>query len=108
MGWKVYGEGHSFEESDERELKKAYKEGCREGYEKAMREMEGGKHRYDDDDDDDDEYGERYQGGGYGGNTGGMYGGGGEGYGERQGVKGTGPYSRYTRSGYVRRGYRRY
>lgn len=105
MGWNAFEIGHDFEEIDERELKKAYKEGCREGYEKAMREMEGRKRRYDDDDDDFD-YGERYQDdGGYGGNGGGGMNGGG--YGERQGVKGTGPFSRYTRNGYVRRTYRR-
>lgn len=79
MGWKVYGMGRSFEGEDmDRELEKAYKEGYRD----AMEEMDGrygerGMRRRMDDDgriwDDDDEYG------------------------ERRGVKGTGPYSRRRR-----------
>lgn len=64
MGWRVFGEGRGFEEEEmERELEKAYKEGCREGYEKAMREMEDrgsyGERRYDDGDWDDDGMGMR-------------------------------------------------
>lgn len=80
MGWKVYGMGRSFEGEDmDRELEKAYKEGYRD----AMEEMDGRygergmRRRMDDDgriwDDDDDEYG------------------------ERRGVKGTGPYARRRR-----------
>ena len=79
MGWKVYGMGRSFEGGDmDRELEKAYKEGYRD----AMEEMDGrygerGMRRRMDDDgriwDDDDEYG------------------------ERRGVKGTGPYARRRR-----------
>ena len=79
MGWKVYGMGRSFEGEDmDRELEKAYKEGYRD----AMEEMDGrygerGMRRSMDDDgriwDDDDEYG------------------------ERRGVKGTGPYARRRR-----------
>lgn len=79
MGWKVYGMGRSFEGEDmDRELEKAYKEGYRD----AMEEMDGrygerGMRRRMDDDgrmwDDDDEYG------------------------ERRGVKGTGPYARRRR-----------
>lgn len=79
MGWKVYGMGRSFEGEDmDRELEKAYKEGYRD----AMEEMDGrygerGMRRRMDDDgriwDDDDEYG------------------------ERRGVKGTGPYTRRRR-----------
>ena len=79
MGWKVYGMGRSFEGEDmDRELEKAYKEGYRD----AMEEMDGrygerGMRRRMDDDgriwDEDDEYG------------------------ERRGVKGTGPYARRRR-----------
>lgn len=79
MGWKVYGMGRSFEGEDmDRELEKAYKEGYRD----AMEEMDGrygerGMRRRMDDDgriwDDDDEYG------------------------ERRGIKGTGPYARRRR-----------
>ena len=79
MGWNVYGMGRSFEGEDmDRELEKAYKEGYRD----AMEEMDGrygerGMRRRMDDDgriwDDDDEYG------------------------ERRGVKGTGPYARRRR-----------
>lgn len=79
MGWKVYGMGRSFEGEDmDRELEKAYKEGYRD----AMEEMDGrygerGMRRRMDDDgriwDDDDEYG------------------------EKRGVKGTGPYARRRR-----------
>lgn len=79
MGWKVYGMGRSFEGEDmDRELEKAYKEGYRD----AMEEMEDRygeremRRRMDDDGriwDDDDEYG------------------------ERRGVKGTGPYARRRR-----------
>ena len=79
MGWKEYGMGRSFEGEDmDRELEKAYKEGYRD----AMEEMDGrygerGMRRRMDDDgriwDDDDEYG------------------------ERRGVKGTGPYARRRR-----------
>ena len=79
MGWKVYGMGRSFEGEDmDRELEKAYKEGYRD----AMEEMDGrygerGMRRRMDDDgriwDVDDEYG------------------------ERRGVKGTGPYARRRR-----------
>lgn len=79
MGWKIYGMGRSFEGEDmDRELEKAYKEGYRD----AMEEMDGrygerGMRRRMDDDgriwDDDDEYG------------------------ERRGVKGTGPYARRRR-----------
>ena len=79
MCWKVYGMGRSFEGEDmDRELEKAYKEGYRD----AMEEMDGrygerGMRRRMDDDgriwDDDDEYG------------------------ERRGVKGTGPYARRRR-----------
>ena len=79
MGWKVYGMGRSFEGEDmDRELEKAYKEGYRD----AMEEMgdrygeRGMRRRMDDDGriwDDDDEYG------------------------ERRGVKGTGPYARRRR-----------
>lgn len=79
MGWKVYGMGRSFEGEDmDRELEKAYKEGYRD----AMEEMDdrygerGMRRRMDDDGriwDDDDEYG------------------------ERRGVKGTGPYARRRR-----------
>jgi hypothetical protein len=79
MGWKVYGMGRSFEGEDmDQELEKAYKEGYRD----AMEEMDGrygerGMRRRMDDDgriwDDDDEYG------------------------ERRGVKGTGPYARRRR-----------
>ena len=76
MGWKVMGVGHGFDGMDDRddeELRRAYEKGMKKGYERAQREMEGG--RYDDDDDDDDEYGERYSGGGmYGGSGGGSYG----------------------------------
>ena len=79
MGWKVYEMGRGFEGEDmDRELEKAYKEGYRD----AMEEMDGrygerGMRRRMDDDgriwDDDDEYG------------------------ERRGVKGTGPYARRRR-----------
>lgn len=125
MPWRILGESRRFD-SDDDEIREAYEEGCRKGYKKAMKEIhEGGEYGERDDwDDDDDEYGER---GGYGsGGTGGSYGGrmsggnygGGSygmrddmdmmGYGERRGVRGTGPYSRVTRAGYVRRGRRRY
>lgn len=115
MGWRILGESRRFD-SDDDEIREAYEEGCRKGYKKAMKEIrESGeyKERDDWDDDDDDDYGER---GGYGGGTGGMRGSYGMrggmdmegmdmgGYGERQGVRGTGPYSRVTRAGYVRRG----
>jgi hypothetical protein len=102
MGWRILGESRRFD-SDDDEIREAYEEGCRKGYKKAMKEIhEGGEYGERDDwDDDDDEYGER--GGSYG-----MRGGYGMmdmgGYGERQGVRGTGPYSRVTRAGYVRRG----
>lgn len=87
MGWRVFGEGHSFGDNEdmEREVERAYKEGCREGYEKAMREMGRGGYgeRYNDarmsgGDYDDREYDR-------------------DSYGERRGVRGTGPYSRYRR-----------
>lgn len=44
MGWRVIGEGRSFGDNEdmEREVERAYKEGCRDGYEKAMSEMRGG------------------------------------------------------------------
>ena len=68
------GDGYGEREEIERKMREAYE--C--GYEDARREMRGG-------------YGERHMGGytsdGYGER-------GGE-YGERRGVKGTGPYSRY-------------
>ena len=79
MGWKVYGMGRSFEGEDmDRELEKAYKEGYRDAREeKDGRYGERGMRRRMDDDgriwDDDDEYG------------------------ERRGVKGTGPYARRRR-----------
>ena len=77
MGWRIIGEGRgSFgghEEEMERELRRAYEEGFEEG----RREGRGG-------------YGERgeYDRGGY------EYD---DAYGERRGVRGTGPYSRYRR-----------
>lgn len=84
MGWKAIAMGRGFNDEDDREVRemldRAYEDGKREGYEMAMREMHSG-------------YGERggYSDGGYsGGNSG-------DGYGERRGVKGTGPYSRYYR-----------
>lgn len=98
--WRIIGEGRGFDGDDsmDHELEKAYKEGCREGYRKAMEEMNG----------NGGGYGERnnynnsnpYSNGpsmNYGERDGGYSDGG---YGERQGVKGTGPYSRYR--------YRRY
>lgn len=121
MGWRILGESRRFD-SDDDEIREAYEEGCRKGYKKAMKEMreQDGYGERDDWDDDDDEYGERGGGsqgggGGYGqrgydgyGMRGGMDMGPMDmgGYGERQGVRGTGPYSRVTRAGYVRRGYR--
>lgn len=120
MGWRILGESRRFD-SDDDEIREAYEEGCRKGYKKAMKEIhESGEYGEREDwEDDDDDYGERggYGGGGSygsrGGYGGGIYGarGGMEmggmdmgGYGERQGVRGTGPYSRVTRAGYVRRG----
>ena len=108
MGWRILGESRRFD-SDDDEIREAYEEGCRKGYKKAMKEIhEGGEYGEREDwEDDDDDYGER---GGYGGGIygarGGMEMGGMDmgGYGERQGVRGTGPYSRVTRAGYVRRG----
>lgn len=95
--WRIIGEGRGFDGDDsmDQELEKAYKEGCRHGYQKAMEKMNG----------DDDNYGERgysnsnpyaSPGSNYGERDG-MYS---ESYGERQGVKGTGPYSRYRRRRY--------
>ncbi len=96
MKWKAFATGRGFDEGEDREVEEAYQEGMRKGYEKAMREMEDGR------------YGERE--GGY--SSGGSSRGGGYGeregrmfdpfegeymYGERRGVKGTGPYSRYRR-----------
>lgn len=125
MGWRILGESRRFD-SDDDEIREAYEEGCKKGYKKAMKEFHESEAygEREDWDDDDDDYGER---GGYGGGGGGSYGarsggygmrgGGGygqrdemdmEGYGERRGVRGTGPYSRVTRAGYVRRGRRRY
>lgn len=91
MGWRIIGEGRGgfggHEEEMERELRRAYEEGFEEG----RREGRGG-------------YGERGsygQGGGYGER--GEYDRGGyeyeydDAYGERRGVRGTGPYSRYRR-----------
>ena len=90
MKWKAMAMGRGFED-DDRELEAAYKA----GYEDAMREVhEGGR------------YGERggYSDGpyrrGYGAREGRMldpYDREDESYGERRGVKGTGPYSRYRR-----------
>lgn len=79
MGWSMIREGGH--EEMERELERAYNEGCEDGYEKAMREMRGG-------------YGNRYDGQIYSGDMG-RYDG--EDYGDRRGVKGTGPYARYHR-----------
>lgn len=80
MGWKMYEMGHGDfgrDDIEDRE-ERAYREGCRDGYEKAMREMDGrggyGERGYDD--------GRIVDGDGYG-----------DGYGERRGVKGTGPYA---------------
>ena len=84
FGWGRGGFG-GHEEEMERELRRAYEEGFEEG----RREGRGG-------------YGERGsygQGGGYGER--GEYDRGGyeydDAYGERRGVRGTGPYSRYRR-----------
>lgn len=106
MSWRAAligratGEGGGREDFEEM-LEEAYEKGKEKGYRKAMSHMEGG-------------YGER---GGYSGGTD-TYMGGGYGrrdgmpymdddddddYGERRGVRGTGPYSRYTRSGRLRR-----
>ena len=85
-------------EDFEEMLEEAYEKGKEKGYRKAMREMEGG-------------YGER---GGYSGGTDTYMGRGygrrermddddEDGSGERRGVRGTGPYSRYARAGYRRR-----
>ena len=82
--------GRGFEDDDRDELEEAYHEGRRRGYEEAMREMGG------------DRYGERGGGssrGGYGERESRMF----DPYeredmyGERRGVRGTGPYSRYRR-----------
>lgn len=54
------------------EAQEAYEKGFEHGYRKAMEESRGG-------------YGERYDGGDYDGGD--------DGYGERRGVKGTGPYA---------------
>lgn len=94
MRWKAMAMGRGFEDDDRDELEEAYHEGRRRGYEEAMREMGG------------DRYGER-DGGSSGGSSRGGYG---EResrmfdpyeredmYGERRGVRGTGPYSRYRR-----------
>lgn len=69
MGWRVIGEGRSFGDNEdmERELKRAYDEGCRDGYEKAMMERERGG------------YGERYNDGRMGDYGDGGYGDGGYG-----------------------------
>lgn len=106
MRWKAMAMGRGFEDDDRDELEEAYHEGRRRGYEEAMREMGG------------DRYGERGGGssrGGYGERDGGSSGGSSRGgygeresrmfdpyeredmYGERRGVRGTGPYSRYRR-----------
>lgn len=86
MGWQMFVEGRKSrmggrdEEEFEDMLEQAYREGCEDGKRKAMHEMRGG-------------YGERsgYPGGMDDGYDGGRYDG--EGYGERRGVKGTGPYA---------------
>lgn len=100
MGWKFIGMGRGFdgreEEMMERELEKAYRKGRRD--ERERMEERGG-------------YGERgsYSGGSGRGSSGSSSGGYGqrdnmyymdedmeeEEYGERRGVEGTGPYSRY-------------
>lgn len=94
MGFRVIGSiGRSFDDDemrDERRMKRELDRAYHEGWEDAMEEMRG--------------YGER------GGNNGGSSGSGGYGermdrewmedgdyFGERRGVKGTGPYSRYRR-----------
>lgn len=80
MGWgKMYEFRHDdYGRDDDDREERAYKEGCRDGYEKAMREMDGrggyGERGYDD--------GRIIDGDGYG-----------DGYGERRGVKNTGPYA---------------
>lgn len=79
MGFKVIGMGRSFdgdEMREERMFRRELERARREGYEDAMEEMRGG-------------YGER---GGYDDDDNSMYD-----YGERRGVRGTGPYSRYRR-----------
>lgn len=104
MGWQMFVEGRKSqmggrdEEEIEEMLEEAYEEGCKKGekkgYRKAMREM-------------GEDFGER------GGNSGSYSGGGSRGgsygnrmeeydddeyeFGERRGVKGTGPYSRSRR-----------
>lgn len=90
MGWRVFGESHGFGNEEEigRAMERAYSDGCREGYEKAKREMEMRYsrygERYNDDrmmmgEDYDNGYDDRDE------------------FGERRGVRGTGRYSRYRR-----------
>lgn len=77
MSWKVLGMGRSFDNEDmERELEKAYKEGYREGMEEA-----------------EERYGERSGRGGYSNGSYGERMWDDDEYGERRGVKGTGPYA---------------
>lgn len=97
--WRIIGEGRGFggDDSMERELEKAYHEGCQEGYRKAMSEMHGNGNGYNERNSYSNSntysnspsmsYGERD--GDYS-----------DGYNERQGIKGTGPYSRYYRRRY--------
>lgn len=81
--WEIEGryrnDGYGEREEIERRMREAYE--C--GYEDARREMRGG-------------YGERRMDG-YTPDGDGTHGGeyAGDGYGERRGVRGTGPYSRY-------------
>lgn len=78
MSWKAIAMGRGFDEGEDRELEEAYQEGMRKGYEKAMREMEGGRYgeregrMFDPYDRDYPDMDGRY--------------------GERRGVKGSGPY----------------
>lgn len=95
MGWSEMERGRRFMDDDfeKDDLERAYRRGCKHGEEKgyrmAMEEMR-------------DEYGERggYSGSYSGGNSSGSYGerdwDDGD-FGERRGVRGTGPYSRYRR-----------
>lgn len=94
MGWKFVGVGRGYDGDDyqdemiDKKLKKIYHKGMEEGYDRAMEELEGGRfgernemyrmprsyergNMFDDMDDDM--------------------------FGERRGVKGTGPYSRVRR-----------
>lgn len=76
---KMFRDFDDEREYDKEDIERAYRDGCKDGYRKAMEEVERRG------------YGER---GGYGERDGG-YGEREEGYGERRGVKGTGRYSRY-------------